>query len=295
MSFELKTYLSERRTLVESYLTNYFKNYNDSPKLAEAMVYSLQAGGKRVRPILTMAAFEAAGGHDLQVVLPFAAALECIHTYSLIHDDLPAMDDDDLRRGVPTNHKVFGEATAILAGDGLLTEAFAILAHRVENVPADVQLAIAKRVADAAGGHGMVGGQLYDLEHEGKKPTLDSLKQIHTYKTGKLLTVAVEVGAMAAGRLGKELQPFTDFGYHLGYGFQIYDDVLDIIGGAAIGKTQQSDLKHEKATFVALMGVEKAKAAAEEQIQLALDAIKFLDAKALPLNALAKYIVSRAN
>jgi geranylgeranyl diphosphate synthase type II len=297
MSLDLKSFLEDRRTQIEKFLKNYFDQYSDSPSLVKAMTYSLEAGGKRIRPILSLAAFEAAGGKDLNIVMPFAAALECIHTYSLIHDDLPAMDDDDLRRGKPTNHKIFGEAVAILAGDGLLTEAFALMATTSKNqptLPADVRLAIIKLVADAAGGRGMVGGQLYDLEHESKKPTLESLKKIHTYKTGRLLTVSVEVGALAAGVSLSDLKPFTDYGYHLGYAFQIIDDVLDVVGGAEIGKTQKSDLKHEKATFVALLGVEGSKKAAADEIDQALQSIAFLDAKAETLVALAKYITSRS-
>lgn len=292
---DFKQYLEARRQLVEAYLNVYFGDYADCPPLAEAMTYSLEAGGKRLRPILCLAAYEAAGGKRLEDAVPVAAALECIHTYSLIHDDLPAMDDDDLRRGKPTSHKVFGEATAILAGDGLLTEAFKILARPGTTLPAEAKRAIIERIADAAGGRGMVGGQLFDMRHEKQQPTLDSLRRIHTLKTGRLLTAAVEVGALAAGTAVEALKPFTDYGYHLGFAFQIVDDVLDVTGGAELGKTPKSDLKQGKATFVTLLGVEASRRQATEEITRARAALAGFDNRAARLLELADYVLNRAN
>ena len=297
MSFDLKGYLQDRRRQVEEFIASHFKRHTNTGTLHKSMVYSLAAGGKRVRPILAIAAYEAIAGNSksCKPVLPFAAALECIHTYSLIHDDLPCMDDDDLRRGKPTNHKVFGDATAVLAGDALLTEAFALCSDRNTDLPATVQLAIIDRLADAAGAQGMVGGQLYDMEHESKQPTIESLKRIHTNKTGRLLTVAVEIGALTAGVSEGELQPFTDFGFHLGYGFQIYDDVLDVTGGDEIGKSQKSDIKRGKATFVSLLGVDESRARAESEIKQAVAAISHLGQAAQPLIEIAHYITTRKN
>ncbi len=292
MAFDFTAFLDSHRDRVDSFLKQHFDSIDCPAQLREAMVYSLDAGGKRIRPILTLATAEVVGG-GLEAVLPIAVALECVHTYSLIHDDLPAMDDDDLRRGKPTNHKVFGEAKAILAGDGLLTEAFYLMSQASAGLAPETYLAIIQRVSAAAGCRGMVGGQLLDLQHENDTPTEELLRQIHTSKTGRLLTVAVEVGALAAGVSESELTVFSNYGFHLGYAFQIYDDVLDITGGAEIGKDPRSDLRQGKATFVALMGVEAATQAAHEEMQKAIAELAAFGERATPLIELARYIVTR--
>ena len=291
MSFELQAYLQHHKQAIENYLKEHFSQPLVSSRLSEGMRYSLEAGGKRLRPILTIAACEAAKG-DAVLAMPVAAALECIHTYSLVHDDLPAMDDDDLRRGKPTNHKKFGEATAILVGDGLLSEAFRILAQPSE-LPASVQLNIIERIASSAGNFGMVAGQQLDLQHEARTPTLESLQQIHAHKTGKLLTVSVESGALVAGVTESELVSYSQFGAHLGVAFQIVDDVLDVIGGAEIGKSQKSDLKHAKATYVSLLGVDESKKQAKQEIGQALAAIESLGDGATALRAIARFVIDR--
>lgn len=289
----LEAYLENQKQRIEAYILSSIEEATQVPLLLESMRYSLEAGGKRLRPILTVAAYECLAPAS-DVILPIAAALECIHTYSLIHDDLPAMDDDDLRRGKPTNHKVYGEANAILAGDALLSEAFVYLAA-ADAIPADRRLKVIEHVARAAGGRGMVGGQLLDMEHEAKEPTLASLKEIHTLKTGRLLTAAVEAGAIAAGADQTQLQALSAFGYHLGYAFQIVDDVLDVTGGAAIGKSPNSDERRGKATFVAMLGIDASRQQADDEIAAARQALEPFGSRAAILHELAGYVLQRDN
>ncbi|OGP72903.1 MAG: farnesyl-diphosphate synthase, partial [Deltaproteobacteria bacterium RBG_13_58_19] len=257
--------------------------------------YSLFAGGKRLRPILCLAAAEAVGGAPSEV-LPAASALEMIHTYSLIHDDLPAMDDDDLRRGQPTCHKQFDEATAILAGDGLLTEAFRILADAASQHEGReaVYLEVIRLLAAAAGYQGMVGGQMLDLLAEGRQVTLKELETIHRAKTGALLTAAVRSGALLGGGSRDDVTRLTGYGEKFGLAFQITDDLLDIEGEAAeMGKTPGMDAQRQKATYPALLGLEKAKAWARHLIDAAVADLAPLGAPAEPLREIGRYLLVR--
>lgn len=267
------------------------------PRVFEAMRYSLFAGGKRVRPVLAIAAAEALGAR-IAGLLPIASSLELIHTYSLIHDDLPAMDNDDLRRGKPTCHKVYGDAVAILAGDGLLTMAFETLSDpgRLSSISAKRLLAVIREIATASGVHGMVGGQVVDMESEGREIDLPTLEYIHTRKTGALIRAAVRVGALYAGAGEKRLRALTRYGEMTGLAFQIADDILDITGTQEeLGKDIGSDLKKGKKTFPAVYGLEESRRRAKEVVSHALEALKDLDRKADPLRELAKYIINRVN
>lgn len=262
------------------------------PRLQEAMSYSLLAGGKRLRPVLTMLACEACGG-DVQLALPAACAIEMIHTYSLIHDDLPAMDDDDLRRGKPTNHVVFGEALAILAGDGLLTLAFEITARDVR--PPHVAAACCLDLARAAGWAGMVGGQVADLEAEGGGvDSLDQLEAIHRRKTGELLSSALTLGARIAECDAATLDALGKYGKCLGLAFQITDDLLDIRGDLQImGKAVQKDAAHGKLTYPSLLGEEVSLGRARSLVAEACGWITPLGARGRRLEALAQFVLER--
>ncbi len=294
--FHLKTYLKERREKVEAALDRLLPATNDpSAPVMEAMRYSIMAGGKRVRPILLMAGAEAVGGH-VDRLLPAACALECLHTYSLIHDDLPAMDDDDLRRGRATCHKVYGEAIAILAGDGLLNYSFELLSspemrEAVDPVLLNETISIFGR---AAGVFGMIGGQTADILFEGKPIDAETLAFIHSHKTGALLTVSVEMGAVLGNADPDQRQALKEFGKALGLTFQIVDDILDIVGDEKIiGKPVGSDTKNKKATYPALFGLEAARSKAEDLLDQALAALSDFDHEADPLRAIARYVVER--
>jgi Geranylgeranyl pyrophosphate synthase len=293
--FDLKSYLDERRKRVDQALADFIPPTTQWPeRLHESMRYSLCAGGKRLRPILAFAAAEAVG-KPFELVLPAACALEMIHTYSLIHDDLPAMDDDDLRRGQPTNHKVFGEAVAILAGDSLLTEAFEVLAKSAHNGQAEATLEVVRRIAMASGSLGMAGGQALDLMSEKKKISLQELEQLHRHKTGKLIQVSVEAGAILAGASKRQLESLSRYGECIGLSFQIADDVLDIEGGEEIGKDIGSDVANQKATYPALMGLEESKRMAAVLTEEALAVLADFDERADPLREIARYVVYRKN
>lgn len=262
------------------------------------MRYSVFAGGKRVRPILMMAACQAVGGNP-KVALPAACAMEMIHTYSLIHDDLPSMDNDDFRRGNPTNHKVFGEAIAILAGDGLLTEAFKIVSdprYIADCNPLGL-LAVIHEIATSAGSYGMVGGQVIDMESEGNNNIdLPTVQYIHTHKTGALIKASVVAGALLGGANKAPLSAITRYGEAAGLAFQIADDILDIEGTTEeIGKDAGSDEARGKATYPAVMGLEASKAEADSMMQEALKALEIFGIEADPLREIAKYIVQRRN
>jgi geranylgeranyl diphosphate synthase type II len=259
-------------------------------RLAEAMAYSVLAGGKRLRPALALAACRAVGG-DEERVLPFGAALELIHTYSLIHDDLPAMDDDDLRRGRPTSHKVYGEALAILAGDALHTLAFEVLLARTE--PAALARRAAVELARAAGARGMVGGQVEDLGAAGSKPDEERLLLIQGGKTAALLRAACRGGALLGGGDEDQVEAAGRYGRHLGFAFQMVDDVLDVTGTAeTLGKTPGKDVAEHRMTWVALEGVDGTMARAEREIGWALEAIRDLPGRTL-LAGLARYVTRR--
>jgi len=284
----LSSYLREKKTLIDRYLMMFLGSPGKlPPTLYESMRYSLSAGGKRIRPILSIASCEAVGGMT-ENVIPAAIAIEMIHTYSLIHDDLPAMDNDDLRRGKPTNHKVFGEATAILAGDGLLTLAFSILSG-VSN-----SMKILHEIALAAGPEGMVGGQQLDIENEGKNIDVKALEELHRRKTGALILAAVRSGGIAGGAAETQLSALTDYGMKIGLAFQIADDILDLEGDVEyIGKSPGKDVKQNKNTYPALLGLAESKIVARNLVDEALEALESFDEKAVPLRMIAEYIVDR--
>jgi len=296
VSFALERYLAERAALVEGEL-QYLVAALQGPasRLFEAMRYSLLAGGKRLRPILALAACEAVGG-PLEATLGFACAVEMIHTYSLIHDDLPCMDDDDLRRGRPTNHKVFGEAIATLAGDGLLTDAFKVLVRcsAATRVSSSALIETVAELAEAAGSAGMVGGQVIDLLGEGRGLTLSELEVLHSKKTGALFVASICGGARLGGANETQLMALREYARKLGLAFQIADDLLDVeASDEQLGKRTHKDEAHRKATYPALIGVERSRAMALDLAAHALDAIARFDYRADPLRALASYAVER--
>jgi geranylgeranyl diphosphate synthase type II len=280
-------FLAQRAERTERALADYVDAWQGVPDaLREAMRYSLFAGGKRFRPALALGAAEIVSGND-DVALPAACAVEMIHTYSLIHDDLPAMDNDDLRRGKPTLHKVYGEALAILAGDALLTMAFDMLTRTKD-------LRVIQEVAQAAGAAGMAGGQVLDLESEGREISLDELRRLHECKTGALIRVSVRSGAMLAGAREDQLAALTRFGEHLGLAFQIADDILDVVGTeAALGKPIGSDANKHKSTYPALVGLARARDLADEAMRSALDTLNAFGPEADDFRALARFVVER--
>ncbi len=262
-------------------------------KLFEAMKYSLLAGGKRLRPIMLMSAADAINPGSGKKFVKVACALEMIHTYSLIHDDLPAMDNDDLRRGKPTNHKVFGEATAILAGDALLTLAFEVTA-RQKNVAPEILLKVVSEISTAAGASGMVGGQMIDLESENCRIDFDTLKKMHAGKTGALFRAAIRSGAILAGADEEKLSALTKYADNFGLAFQITDDILDVVGDEkTLGKPAGSDERNHKSTYVSLTSLDKAKELAEKSVNDALDALKIFGGEADFLRELVKYLNER--
>lgn len=298
MSFSLPDYLRERVAEVDAALDRWLPREEVlPPRLHQAMRYSVFAGGKRLRPVLIIAACEAVGG-DPARVMHVACAMEMLHTYSLIHDDLPAMDDDDFRRGRPTNHKVYGEAQAILAGDALLTEAFRLLADPEANHGLDpaVTLAVIETIARCAGSQGMVGGQVVDMESEGQPIDYPTLQYIHTRKTGALFLASIQAGARLGGGSATQLAALTRFGESAGLAFQIADDILDIVGDQQeLGKDVGSDQARGKATYPALLGLSEARRRAEELRDLAITALEPLGTPAEPLRALARYIIDRTS
>ncbi len=297
-NWQLQGYLNERTKLIESALDRYLPGAMTLPTtLHEAMRYSVFAGGKRIRPILMLAACEAVGG-EIKNVLPAACAIEMIHSYSLIHDDLPAMDDDDLRRGNPTNHKVYGEATAILAGDGLLTEAFILLSNPAVRgtASADQYCEVIHLLAKAAGSRGMVGGQVVDMEAEEKPVDLPTLEYIHTRKTGALILAAIEIGALLGGATTEQRCALCCFGEAAGLAFQVVDDILDIVADESqLGKDIGSDQQRGKATYPALLGLSGARERADDLHQRAIDSLDIFDESARPLREIANYIVNRSH
>ncbi len=294
---DLKLYLKERCVQVDEALDRLLPREDELPySLHKSMRYSVFAGGKRIRPILMLAACEAVGG-DLDHAMSAACAMEMIHTYSLIHDDLPAMDDDDFRRGNPTNHKVFGEATAILAGDALLTEAFKAMTSPAyaSLIPPATLIAVINEIAVCAGSYGMVGGQVVDMESEGKHDIdLATVQYIHTHKTGALIKASVKAGAMLGGASGDSLAAMTRYGEAIGLAFQIADDILDIEGTTEeIGKDAGSDEARGKATYPAVLGLAESKKQAAEMVEIAMESLAGFDADAEPLREIARYIVFR--
>lgn len=290
---DFQAYYDNQRKLVENYLKNRLAKKGIS-KVDEAMEYSLMAGGKRLRPILLMAAAEAVGSKGYNY-LPVACGLEMIHTYSLIHDDLPCMDDDDYRRGRLTNHKVFGEAMAVLAGDGLLTLAFEVMLEQ-KNVEPNSLIETVREIAMCAGNFGMVGGQGLDLEFEGQKITPEQLRKLHSGKTGALFIAAIRGGANLAGATSEQLLALTKFADLLGLAFQITDDILDVEGTEEeLGKPVGSDAKNHKSTYVSLYGLDAAKELANKTIDEALECLTMFGENAEPLREITKLMTSRKN
>ncbi|WP_068781816.1 polyprenyl synthetase family protein [Paenibacillus sp. GM2] len=259
-------YIEEISGLVTSHLRTIFPADWEIPtNLHESMQYSLMAGGKRLRPLLVIAAAESLGG-SREAALPVACAVEMVHTYSLIHDDLPAMDDDDFRRGKPTNHKVFGEAMAILGGDGLLTHAFysVVEAHRKHGVPAEAVLSIVEELSQFSGPAGMVGGQAADMEGEQGITGLEQLQYIHKHKTGDLIVFCLKAGGRIAGASAAQLEALETYGRNIGLAFQIQDDILDLVGDESkLGKKTQSDVKQQKVTYPYFIGLDASRAEME--------------------------------
>lgn len=290
----VQDYIAELRCAVDEYLERLLPPEDEAPGMIHrAMRYAVFAGGKRVRPILAFASGESVGGAR-DTLLRLGAALEMMHTYSLIHDDLPALDNDDLRRGRPTCHKVFGEAIAILAGDALMTRCYQVLAE-IPNVSESVRLTLIREVAYATGTvEGMIGGQVVDLESEGKPIDARILDYIHRSKTGALLTACMRCGALAAGANATQLHALTEFGRKTGLAFQIVDDILDITASSEkLGKTPGKDQKVKKATFPALYGIEASRQKAQELISSALSEIRDLGNRAEALRELAQFVYSR--
>ena len=292
----LDDYLIRKQAVVENALKEFMPEPTGfSARIADAMAYSLFAGGKRLRPILCIAGAETVGG-DSNDIIPVACALEMIHTYSLIHDDLPAMDDDDFRRGKPANHKVYGDAIAILAGDGLLTEAFNIMTKTggSENVPIESLPTVIGKIAVAAGYQGMVGGQSADIEMQGKDVDADLVKYIHTHKTGALISVSVTSGAILGRGSEDQVKAIQAYGDGIGLAFQIADDILDIEGDSReMGKSSGSDEKKGKITYPSIFGLNKSKEILRDTVDSAIGSLEHFDSKADPLRLIASYIIER--
>ncbi len=292
---DLKKYLKGKKELIDFFFQAYFRENGRPAVLQEAMLYSLFAGGKRIRPVLALASYEACGGDAVDIV-PYAATLELIHTYSLIHDDLPAMDNDDLRRGKPTNHKVYGDAVAILAGDALLTEAFRILADpALGGELNETRLLMASReVAEAAGMRGMVAGQVQDMLSENAEPDSDTLEFIHRCKTAALICGSVRVGAILYGGGEDMISAMTGYGNNIGLAFQVVDDIIDIEGETEeIGKPKGSDEKKKKMTYPRLYGIERSREKARQLVDSAIGSLSVLGERADPLREIARYLLDR--
>ncbi len=294
---DITFYLKEPKQLVDRHLMTLIENVHAPNVLLEAMQYSLSAGGKRIRPILLLATLEAFG-ENKEKGLDVACAIEMLHTYSLIHDDLPAMDNDDLRRGKPTNHKVFGEANAILAGDALLTYSFEVIAAMNEHdVTPEMKIELIKRFAEATGPEGMVAGQVEDLRNENNPNlTLQELENIHYNKTGKLIIFSIIAGAILAKASEEKINLLEKFAYHLGIAFQIQDDILDVIGDSKkTGKPTGSDSSKDKSTYPKLLTLEGAKQKLSEHLEQALFFLKKANIRDEMLKGIALYIINREN
>jgi geranylgeranyl diphosphate synthase type II len=284
MSMEIKTYLREKKESVDSFFRAYFKEQRMPVVLREAMLYSLFAGGKRIRPVLAMAAYEACGRNSSEIV-PYAAALELIHTYSLIHDDLPAMDDDDLRRGKPTNHKVYGEAVCILSDPSFCS-----------SVGRDDLLQASREIALASGMQGMVAGQVQDILSENAKPDGETLQFIHRHKTAALIRASVKIGGILSGGGEKAIGALTCYGENIGHAFQVIDDILDVVGETEeLGKTVGSDEKINKMTYPRFYGLDRSREIAEKLVADALSSLEIFSSAADPLREIARYLLARRN
>jgi geranylgeranyl diphosphate synthase type II len=292
-SFDLSAYLKGTTDAVNAALDRFLPSAKAKPPtIHNAMRYSLFAGGKRLRPALCLAATEACGGSH-EDAMPLACAVECIHTYSLIHDDLPAMDNDDFRRGKPTNHKVFGEGIAILAGDALLTQAFEIAAQ-ARSTPRYSCQTVMLEIARASGSLQLIAGQVADPEGEGKKHTEKELRYIHERKTSALLCCSVRLGGMSANCSEAKLAALTEFGYYVGLAFQVIDDILDVTQSSEqLGKTAGKDVTAQKATYPSIVGLEKSRKIAKQLTAKAYAALAPFSGRAIALEALAKYLLER--
>ncbi|WP_029520646.1 polyprenyl synthetase family protein [Persephonella sp. IF05-L8] len=287
---DIKAYLKQQAEFINKKIQEYIP-LGTPEKLFEAMAYSLNAGGKRLRPVLILESAKAAGKEDINDIADIAVAAEFVHTYSLIHDDLPAMDDDDLRRGKPTCHKVFGEAIAILAGDGLQSYAFELISQN-KSVPPEKLVKVINLLAHGTGIYGMVGGQAADILHE-KENAFDDIQFIHTHKTAKFIQSCCQIGAVLADATAKEEEALKNYGLYIGLAFQIWDDVLDEIGDEKkLGKKTRKDREKNKLTYPALYGIEKSKKIAKDYIEKAIEEIKILKSPEI-LQEIAKYIISR--
>jgi len=296
-AFDLQTYMEEKRLLTEAALdASLVSSCKQTDVIVESMRYSLMAGGKRVRPMLVYAAAEMFGG-SLEVVTPTAVAVEMIHTMSLIHDDLPAMDDDDLRRGKPTNHVLYGDDVAILAGDAMLSESFAHVARETKGVPAERVVKVLQIMGDCVGPLGLAGGQVMDLKSEGQPDVgMETLTWIHTHKTAALLKAAVASGAILAGASDDAVAKVEEYALKIGLAFQVADDILDIEASSEeLGKTAGKDEAVDKTTYPKLLGLERSKEVAQELVAEAKAAIAEFGDAAAPLNGLADYIIARKN
>ena len=294
--FDLETYLGERKELVDRYLEAYLPGEDRyPPKLFKAMKHTLFAGGKRLRPILLLASVEAVG-KEIQDLIPFACALELIHTYSLIHDDLPSMDDDDYRRGLPSSHKVFGEAIAILTGDALLTEAFCLMSTKAVTNGLDplVVLGVIHEITEAIGASGMVAGQAADILAEGEAVGISDLEYIHNHKTGAFIRVTVRTGALLARASQQQLESLSHYGRALGLAFQIRDDILNVEGNSKkLGKSVGSDLSRKKVTYPSILGLEKSKKAMRDLVEESIKRLTPFNHQADPLREIARYLIAR--
>lgn len=286
------------RRAVEESLTSFISGAENSPQkiIFDSMKYSLEAGGKRIRPVLLLETIKMMGG-DCSAGIPFACAVEYIHTYSLIHDDLPAMDDDDLRRGKPTNHKVFGEAVAILAGDGLLNSAFEIMSGEILKNNCVGSVKAMNVIASCAGVNGMIAGQIVDIESEGRSISYEELRYLHSKKTGALIKASVMAGAYIAGANEEELKAVERYSENIGLAFQITDDILDVTGNTSeLGKNTGSDIQNDKSTYVSLFGIEKARLLAQDCLKDAVESLGNFDSqRRLFMEELARFVVMRKN
>ncbi|MBI3815714.1 MAG: polyprenyl synthetase family protein [Nitrospinae bacterium] len=292
----IKEYLNEMKTLVDNALDRYIPSKNTyPPDIYNSMRYSLFAGGKRLRPILVIASAETVGGKR-EDVLPFACAIEMIHTYTLIHDDLPAIDNDDFRRGKPANHKEFGEAVAILAGDALLTMAFQMMSE-VRLMPGINPAAILRamnEIARAVGASGTIGGQVVDIQYSGKKPDIPTLEYIHTHKTGEMILSAVRAGAILSDCEDDELNALTKYGENIGLAFQVVDDILDVEGESEVmGKTTGSDERMKKITYPSVFGLAESKKIAGRLIDNSIKSLEMFGEKGEILKDISEYIIAR--
>ena len=286
------------RRVVEESLTSFISGAENSPQkiIFDSMKYSLEAGGKRIRPVLLLETIKMMGG-NCSAGIPFACAVEYIHTYSLIHDDLPAMDDDDLRRGKPTNHKVFGEAVAILAGDGLLNSAFEIMSGEILKNNCVGSVKAMNVIASCAGVNGMIAGQIVDIESEGRSISYEELRYLHSKKTGALIKASVMAGAYIAGANEEELKAVERYSENIGLAFQITDDILDVTGNSSeLGKNTGSDIQNDKSTYVSLFGIEKARLLAQDCLKDAVESLGNFDSqRRLFMEELARFVVMRKN